>query len=1022
VTGGGTYYSGASCTLTATPNTGYTFTNWKKGNSVVSTNASYTFNVTESATYTATFTAIPQYTITVSANPTNGGTVTGGGTFYSGTSCTLTATPATGYTFTNWKKGNSVVSTNATYIFNVTESATYTATFTAIPQYTITATANPTSGGTVTGGGTFYQNTQCTLTATANAGYSFTNWTRNGTQVSTNPTYTFTVTAAGSYVANFDQLTAHSVTCGEVEGGTIGASVGTAYPGDVVTLTATANSGYFFSAWDVRDANNNSIAVTNNQFTMPNSDVTVSATFVQGCTVTIAEVEHGTVTASALNGVPGTTIMLTATPETNYVFHSWMVYKTGDVREGVAVTGNSFVLPAYDVTVVGIFKMPKELEVAIGEGTNTNIYLPTYSYYKYSLTQQIYTANEIGSAGTITKIAFKVSNSKSTSRTLDVYLKHTTQSTFTSQTGWEIMRGSDKVYSGSVTFQASGWTTITLTTPFEYDGTSNLVLCVDDNTGSYVSSSSNSPQFYVYSTNEDRAMRYYNDSNNPSATSPSSVSGTYVTSNNQVTFTMTTVGDDASLTVSPNAMADFTYVEGEGPSAVKSLAVIGTDLTGDITVTAPADFEISGEENGTYGSTLTIAASRGDRGTLTYNFEDGWQNWTTFQGSTTSSHSWMHNTSYPTSNNDFTTGYGYGSSDGFMLSESYISGSSSGTGTAVTPDNYLVSPQVTLGGTITFQAGVQNVSYCAEKFSVMVSTTGNTNASDFTTVQTWTYSANATSGSEWQEFTVDLSAYSGTGYVAIRHFDCYDQWILKIDDVTIVEGSSVNPDPDPEPTVELLTANVYVRLKGGLGQGAYSNETLTVATGDLTSNVSLSGTVTQPAQTVQTVMLNEGWNWWSSNVEITLEDLEAALEEALENATSITIKSQNKNTTYNGSTWRGSLNTLDVAMMYEINVPASCTITLTGAPINPSEHPVTINANANTWIGYPFNESKTLVEAFGSTFPVNGDIVKSKGGSATYNNGVWRSTSLTELQPGQGYIYKSASGETRIFTYPVSAK
>ncbi len=795
-----------------------------------------------------------QYNITTKVTPTNSGTVTGAGSYYENTQCTLTATPATGYTFTNWKKGNSVVSTNASYTFTVssTTAGEYTATFTAIPQYTITASANPTNGGTVTGGGTFYENTSCTLTATANTGYAFSKWTKNGTQVSTNPTYTFTVTAAGSYVANFDQLVAHSVTCNTVEGGTISASVSSAYMGDEVTLTATADDGYFFSAWDVRDANNSPITVSNNKFTMPNSNVTVSATFVQGCNVTIADVEHGTVTASATFAVPGTTITLTGTPATDYVLSRWMVFKTGDVREGVAVTGNSFVLPAYDVTVVGIFKMTKEAEVAIGSGTSADSYLPTYAYYNYSLTQQIYTASEVGQAGTITKIAFKVSNSKSTSRTLDVYLKHTTKTAFSSQTGWETVSSSDKVFSGSVAFQSSGWTTITLSTPFEYDGTSNLVVCVDDNTGSYVSSSNNSPKFYVYSTNANRALRIYSDGTNYTATSPSSYTGTYVTSNNQITFTMTTSGSDASLTVSPNVLSGFTYAEGSGTTDAQSFAIIGVDLTEDITVTAPEAFVISDEEHGTYGSSLTLTSgSKGNRETLTYDFETGWQNWTTFQGSTTSPNSWMHNTEYPTSNNDFTSGYGYSSSDGFMLSESYISGSSSGTGTAVTPDNYLVSPQVTLGGSITFHAGVQNVSYCAEKFSLMVSTTGSTSASDFTTVQTWTYSANATSGSEWQEFTVDLSAYSGTGYIAIRHFDCNDQWILKIDDVNIVqpEDSPVNPT---DPTIELLTANVYVRLKTNLTQGNYTG-TAAVTSGEVTSNVTLNGEVTEGEYTNYTI-------------------------------------------------------------------------------------------------------------------------------------------------------------------------
>jgi hypothetical protein len=1024
VGGAGTYYSGMSCTLTATPNTGYTFTNWKKGNTVVSTNATYTFEVTESATYTATFTAIPQYTISVSANPTAGGNVSGGGTFYEGASCTLTATPNAGYTFTNWTKNGTQVSTNPSYTFTVTSAGAYTANFAAIPQYTIAVQANPTAGGNVSGGGTFYQGTSCTLTATANSGYSFTNWTKNGTQVSTNPTYTFTVSSAGTFVANFDQLTAHSVTCSTIEGGTVSANVTTAYPGDVVTLTATANTGYYFSAWDVRDANNNSITVTNNQFTMPNSDVTVSATFVQGCTVTIAEVEHGTVTASATHAVPGTTITLTGTPDTGCYLSSWLVFKSDDVRTPVTVTNNSFVLPAYDVTVVGIFKMTMEAEVAIGNGTSTNAYLPTYSYYGYTLSQQIFTASEVGQAGIITKVAFKVSNSKSATRSIDLYLKHTTKTAFTSQTGWETMSNGDKVFSGSVTFQSSGWTTITLSTPFVYDGTSNLVVCVDDNTNSYVSNSSNSPKFYVYSTGQNRALRIYSDGTNYNPASPSSYSGTYVTSNNQVTFTINVGSNNAALTVSPNAMDGFTYTEGEGPSAVKTLAVIGTDLTDDITVTAPADYEISDEENGTYGSTVTLAASnRGNRETLTYDFEDGVQGWTILQGNTGNSpNNWHHNTthvSYSSGTAHDWSSFGHNSSSGFMMSESYISATSSG-GTAygaVTPDNYLISPQVQLGGSISFYAGARNTEYCAEQFSVMVSSTNNTSTDSFTTVATYVLSLSA-AGYTSDPYVIDLSAYSGQGYVAIRHWGCTDQWVLCIDDITIVEGES-GTNPTNPTTTDLLAANVYVRLKGGLSHGTYANETLTVATGDVTSNVSLSGEVTQPTLVTQTIQLSQGWNWWSTNLNIDLNQLKTALETAL-SGTTVMIKAQNgQYLTYANGTWRGTLTAIDVTKMYKIQTSAACEITLSGTPMNPSEHPVTIN-HGNNWIGFPMTESMSLNAAFG-TFPVQGDMVKYKVGYATYVGNTWRGD-LKNLVPGQGYIYQSASGEGRTYTFPTSRK
>ena len=928
------------------------------------------------------------YTITVNASPTSGGTVSGAGTYYSGTSCTLTATPNTGYTFTNWKKGNTVVSTNATYTFEVMESATYTATFTAIPQYTISVSANPTAGGTVRGGGTFYSGTSCTLTATPNTHYDFTNWKMGNSVVGTNPTYTFTVTGNATYVANFTALQAHTITCNPVENGSISANPTTAYKNETVTLSATPASGYFFSAWDVRDANNNSITVTDNQFTMPDSDVTINATFVSGCTVTVAEVEHGTVTVSTTSGAPGTNVTLTATPEAGYSLSTWIVFKTGDVNTTVAVTNNQFTLPAYDVTVVGLFGSPQGGDVTVGSGTNNNINLPTNTYQKYSVSQQIFTASEVGEAGTITKVAFKVSNSKSTTRTLEIYLSHTTKASFSSTSDWVSQSSTYKVFSGSVTFEASGWTTITLDTPFDYNGTSNLLLTVDDNTNSALSYS-NRLNFYHYTTSNTSLYKAGSTNYSPANTSALS-SGTRSNYNNQVVFTKSVPGSSETLITTPNTLVDFSYAEGAGPSLVKNLAVIGTNLTGDITVTAPTDFEISDTENGTYGSSLTLtASSRGNRETLTYDFEDGWQNWTTFQGTTTSPNSWMHNTEYPTTNNNFSSGYGYNSSDGFMLSESYISGSSSGSGTAVTPDNYLVSPQVTLGGSITFHAGVQNVSYCAEKFSVMVSTTGNNEVGDFTTVQTWTYSPNASSGSEWQEFTVDLSAYSGMGYIAIRHFDCYDQWILKIDDVTIVDGEE--PVTPPTPTTDLLAANVYVRLKGGLNQGVY-NETLAVSTGDITSNVSLNGEV-YPT-------LAAGCNWWTPTKAMTLEQLKEAL-----GGNAVLINSQDAGfARYEGGQWSGTLTEINPGQMYKIETTTPVSLTMSGTPA--TNVSLTIISGYN-WFGYTGAQATDITTALGNLgiLPASGDTITDKNGNtATYIGSSWSGT-LTTLQPGHGYVY-----------------
>ena len=171
-----------------------------------------------------------------------------------------------------------------------------------------------------------------------------------------------------------------------------------------------------------------------------------------------------------------------------------------------------------------------------GGSTTTNSYLPTYEFYNYSLTQQIYTADEIGTAGTINSIAFYATSSAS--RTLQVYMVHTNKTAFSGSTDWVTPTSADLVYSGSVYWTANGWTTLTLSTPFEYNGTDNLCLIVDDNTGSYVSSCGK----YVYNANGSQAIRIYSDGTNYNALAPTSYSGTTMTQKNCIQLDITPGG------------------------------------------------------------------------------------------------------------------------------------------------------------------------------------------------------------------------------------------------------------------------------------------------------------------------------------------------------------------------------------------------------------------------------------------------------------------------------------------------
>ena len=203
--GGGAFDSGSSVTVTASPNTGYTFSNWTENGIIVSTNSSYQFTINGNRNLIANFmVASAQYSITLSSNPLVGGTTSGGGAFNSGSSVTVTAAPNAGYTFSNWTENGIIVSTNANYQFTIVQDRTLIANFiTASAQYSITLSSNPLVGGTTSGGGSFNSGTLVTVTATPNAGYTFTSWTEGITIASSNANYTFTITGNKILVANF---------------------------------------------------------------------------------------------------------------------------------------------------------------------------------------------------------------------------------------------------------------------------------------------------------------------------------------------------------------------------------------------------------------------------------------------------------------------------------------------------------------------------------------------------------------------------------------------------------------------------------------------------------------------------------------------------------------------------------------------------------------------------------------------------------------------------------------------------
>lgn len=189
------------------------------------------------------------YLVTVAPNPIAGGSVSGGGIYYAGTTATVTAVPSTGYTFINWTENGNVVSTNASYSFTVTGDRNLVANFT-IQQFMINTSSNPANGGTTGGGGAYNYGSQATVSATQNTNWAFINWTENGYVVSTSLDYTFTVTTNRNLVANFTQLPTYLVTTtsAPAEGGTTSGG-GNYISGQIATVSAIPNTGYNFVNW-----------------------------------------------------------------------------------------------------------------------------------------------------------------------------------------------------------------------------------------------------------------------------------------------------------------------------------------------------------------------------------------------------------------------------------------------------------------------------------------------------------------------------------------------------------------------------------------------------------------------------------------------------------------------------------------------------------------------------------------------------------------------------------------------------
>ncbi|HJJ42386.1 MAG TPA: fibronectin type III domain-containing protein [Methanocorpusculum sp.] len=153
-------------------------------------------------------------------------------------------------------------------------------------------------------------------------------------------------------------------------------------------------------------------------------------------------------------------------------------------------------------------------EINIGNGKNSYNFIPISSGYKYSYTQQIFDTNEMNGPTTIRGIKFDYAHTTPMTKKNDVniYIVHTTKGVFDNNTDWIPIDSAVLVYSGNLNCtEPKGWNTFMFDTIFNYNGTDNIALILDDNSNDFDGTYFN---FKVHPS-PNKSLEYHNNYTNP---------------------------------------------------------------------------------------------------------------------------------------------------------------------------------------------------------------------------------------------------------------------------------------------------------------------------------------------------------------------------------------------------------------------------------------------------------------------------------------------------------------------------
>ena len=1033
--GGGTYDWGSSCTLTATANEDYTFMYWTENGEVVSTEANYTFTVMNDRDLVANF-ALP-FSITASVNPADGGTVTGMGEFDYGSTCTLIATANEGYAFSHWKENGEVVSSEAEYSFLVSGERALVANF-GNPNPIIFADAEVKSvcvanwdtngdgelsyaeAAAVTDlGTTFRYNTTITsfdelqyfteLTSIGNAAFY------NCTSM-TSITIPSSVTSIGNYVFGYcSGLTSitipSSVTsigrsafyyCTNLTSMTVLADI-------PPTLGQTGTINQIFRVYipcgslgSYQTAQNWSELKLRE---MCDGEVTVMASPTEGGMVSGAGFYEG-----------GETCTLVAIANEGYSFINWTendevvsfeatyVFPNAGDRVLVANFGSNEPITFVDANVKALCVANWDTN-GDGELSYAEAAVVMDLGYVFENKSNITSFDELQYFMSLTSIRYYAfyNCTSMTSITIPNSLTSIGNNAFCYCSGLasidipntvtSIGEGAFVGCSSLISIEIPDATTFIGGWAFSgcssleqivvssgntvYDSRNNCNAIIETSTNTLVAGCKNTVIPNTVASIGNYAFEYC--SSLTSIEIPNSVTSI----GNEAFYNCTSLTSVMVLADNPPVLLDYAFsnvnpffcvyvpcgsLEAYQAAWNWNFLNLKAMCDGEVTVTVnPAEGgTVSGAGFYLGGETCTLVATANEG----YSFSNWMEN-----GEVVS----VESTYVFPASGDRALVANFGSNDPIIFADSNVK--------AICVSNWDTN-------------GDGELSY-AEAGAV------------YELGWSFQYNGDITTFDELQYFTglsyigYETFAYC-TGLTSIKIpnsvTSIIDYAFYGCSGLTFMTVLSVEPPTLGWDVFYEVNKSIPVYVPCGSAEAYQSANGWNEFTN-----------IQEVCTQIQTITLAQGWNWFSTYLDITLDDLKAALVST--GNTTITIKSKNQNIYYQNGRWRGSLN-FDVAMMYKIYVETGCEITLEGLPIDPTEHSITIH-NGPNWIGFPLGESMSLSNAFAG-FAVNGDVIKHKGGSANYLNGHWRGA--FNLEPGQGYIYKSNVQGDRTLTFPTSAK